>query len=321
MDVMFYEVFKEEEQAIRQVLPTSIKAGFTVNTIQVNDDLQLPSPVICIRTQSHIPAPWSNQLKGILTRSQGFDHVTRYLKENKATLSSGYLGDYCSRSVAEHAIGAMFVLLKNIKQQIRQFDNFERDNLSGRQCLGRNVLVVGVGNIGLEIVKQAQALGMQVKGIDIVQQAASLEYVDLKEGIAWAEIIVCALPLTGQTHEMLNYENLKNANPGTLLINISRGEITPIKDLYALYSEGILGALSLDVYPNEGVLAEHLRGNKEAKEDEIQDIFKLKDKDNVLFTPHNAFNTMESTQNKARLTVDSLVAFFKDGSFPNPVPS
>ena len=77
-----------------------------------------------------------------------------------------------------------------------------------------------------------------------------------------------------------------------------------------------LGGLSLDVYEQESRLAEYLRGNRKAPDSKIKAVLAMKEKDNVIFTPHNAFNTVEATANKARLTVEAIEYFFKHKIFP-----
>ena len=316
MDVNFYEVFDEEEKELRQLLPKNIRASFTWKTIQENKDLNPPADIICIRTQSQIPTSWAPRLKGILTRSQGFDHLIAFRQKTKTKIPSGYLSEYCSRAVAEQAILAAMTLWRKLKRQMRQFDQFNRDNLTGHECFGRRALIFGVGTIGSQIVTIAKGLGMSVIGVDIKRSNRNLKYVSLQKGIAWADGIFCAAPLTEKTRGLLDYDVSKRAKPGTILINISRGEITPIKDLNRLLAQGILGGLSLDVYPQEGELAKSLRARRKTKITDHKIILELKNRDNVLFTPHNAFNTQEALRNKAELTVRSIVSFLKKGKFP-----
>lgn len=72
MDVMFYEVFAEEETALKRYLPSQVAAGFSPATIQAASATQPPAGLIAIRTQSIVPPAWMEQVAGILTRSAGF---------------------------------------------------------------------------------------------------------------------------------------------------------------------------------------------------------------------------------------------------------
>jgi len=321
IDVMFYEVFKEEEEAIKKFLPENISARFTGQTIQESGDGEPPAELISIRTQSQIPNHWAKSIKGILTRSHGFDHLLAFRREFKAEIAFGYLDNYCARAVAEQAILVMMALLRKLKKQIKNFNTFDREGLTGLECRGRKVLVAGVGYIGSEIVDIAKGMRMDVKGFDIDQKLSDLTYVSLEEGLMWADVLFCALPLTEDTKGMFNYQTFQNATPGLTFINISRGDISPVEDLNRLIDNKILSGASLDVYPQETTLAHNLRNDHKSKTSIEQTIIELSKREQVLFTPHNAFNTREALEQKARFCVDSLVYHSKYGSFPCPVPS
>ncbi|OGW97493.1 MAG: hypothetical protein A2Y04_04830 [Omnitrophica WOR_2 bacterium GWC2_45_7] len=318
-DVVFYEAFKEEETAIKKYLPHDIQAKFTPQTIQDSKDKAPLAGLISIRTQSRVPVSWVNKMKGLLSRSQGYDHVETVFKKSKTKIPCGYLKDYCARAVAEHAVMAMMVLLRKLKQQMKSFDTFQRDHLTGFECLNRRALVVGVGEIGSEIVDIALGLKMLVKGVDIAPHFKGVTYVSIQQGIAWADVVFCALPLTELTKGLLNYQLLNKAKPGMVLINISRGEISPDGDLKILLDKGLLGAVSLDVYSQESLLADYLRGKRKMTSKTIRRVLELKNHENVLFTPHNAFNTYEAVDRKASLSVDAVVSFLVKGIFPNQV--
>lgn len=319
-DVVFYEVFEEEKEAIKRFLPKDVKAQFIAQTAQRQNKSFPPAKVISIRTQSRIPLSWAPHLKGILTRSQGYDHLVSYCREAGIPIPCGYLGDYCSRAVAEQAVLAMMALLRQLKKQIHAFEAFSRDYLTGAECRGRHALIVGVGRIGSQIVDIVQGLRMEVKGVDIVPQLRGIEYVSLKEGLRWADVVFCACCLTEQTRGMLHYRVLRRAKKGSIFINIARGEISPTEDLARLFCEGILGGLSLDVYEQESAVADYFKGHRRSANAVIKKILKLKDRDGVLFTPHNAFNTQEALEAKARLSAQAVQYFLQKETFPLAVP-
>lgn len=321
LDVMFYEVFDEERKVLPKFLPPQLRVRFSPHTIQETKSPNPPAKVISIRTQSRIPSPWAGKIAGILTRSQGYDHLTAFCRQAQSSVPCGYIGNYCARAVAEHAILTAMALLRKLKKQMGCFERFERDGLTGLECQRRRALVVGVGNIGSEIVEIARALRMDVKGSDIEKRRKDLEYVTLKEGVRWAEVVFCACSLTDQTQGMLDYGLFRHAKPGLIFVNVGRGEISPAEDLKALLSKGVLGGLSLDVYDEESALADHLRGLRRKTTTKIRSLLELSDRDNVLLTPHNAFNTAEALEDKCRLSAESIVGFLRRGEFPRPVPS
>jgi D-lactate dehydrogenase len=318
MDVMFYEAFEEEARVLRKILPPSIDAGYTAQTIQASLDKEPPASLISIRTQSLIPPSWASRLHGLLTRSTGYDHLVAYQGKVKQRIPLGHLVNYCSRAVAEQAVLLMLALLRKLPRQLEQFEVFHRDGLTGLEAKGRNALVVGVGNIGQEIVDIAKGLGMEVCGVDIVRRKKGLKYVSLKGGIAWAEVIFCALPLTKKTVGLLGQGLLSQAKRRPFLVNIARGEITPFDDLIRLMEGKVLAGLALDVYQAESILAESLRSSCDDSP-LVEAAHRLKNFENVIFTPHNAFNTAEALLLKCQQTVDAVDMFLRKGKFPHGV--
>lgn len=302
MDVFFYEAFEEEEAALRQLLPVDIHAGYTRTTIQESGHRNPPAPLISIRTQSLIPPDWS--LTGIVSRTTGYDHLTGL------RVPCGYLPRYCARAVAEQTILLMLALLRKLPAQLRQFDRFDRDGLTGMECAGKHLLVVGAGNIGSEIVRLARALEMDVRRVDILPDRAD---VSLEEGLPWADVIVCAMNLTSENRGYFRYEVLRRAQHGVLLVNIARGELTPLADLERLLAEGHLGGVALDVFEDEPRLATALRRGEPLLEN-------LRRHPNVILTPHNAFNTQEALRRKSEQTVEQVVGFLRTGQMRWSVP-
>jgi D-lactate dehydrogenase len=322
-DVFFYETFSEERELLERALPARISAGFTGQAVEESVRTAPPARLISIRTQSRLPASWAGELDGVLSRSRGFDHLENYRRQTLTGAALGHLPPYCSRAVAEHALTVTLMLLKHLRRQERQFLSFQRDCLTGRECFGRRAVVVGVGHIGGEIVRLARGVGLEVSGVDTAPRPCAkggpeLEYVSLEEGVAAAEIVYCALPLTEETAGRLGYGLFKKFPPGKILVNISRGEITPVEDMKQLLDEGFLAGLAMDVFPQESRLAAELRGEGDppGAGDPARLVAGLSGRDNVIFTPHNAFNTAESLRRKVQRSVEAVTAFLENGRFP-----
>jgi D-lactate dehydrogenase len=315
LDVFFYEAFLEEIEALKRHLPSGIDAGFTHLTIQESSHEQPPCPFISIRTQSVIPDAWAYRLEGILTRSTGFDHVKRFLGKSGKDVPSGYLPLYCSRSVAEQALMMWMALLRKLPRQMEQFGRFERDGLTGFECMGKTLLVVGVGNIGSEVYRIGEALGMAPLGVDIVRKHPDIRYVSIDEGIRLADIIVCAMNLTPDNLGYFNCDLLEKANPGVIFVNISRGELSPTKDLLHLLDGNHLGGVGLDVYDNESELGVSLRMGVPCSDEDVQACIELSKRGNAILTPHNAFNTHEALERKAAQSIEQVTHFLTKKTF------
>ncbi|MBI5023702.1 MAG: hydroxyacid dehydrogenase [Candidatus Omnitrophica bacterium] len=317
IDAVFYEVFAEEKKALKKFLSPSIRARFISKTIQECVEVFPPAKLISIRTQSRVPLRWASHLAGIFTRSQGYDHLVSYRRASGRDIPCGYIREYCSRAVAEQAVLMMMVLLRKLKKQMDCFGAFSRDGLTGAGCRGRRALVIGIGRIGTEIVTICRGLGMTVKGVDPRHGLKGFDYVPLAKGLSWADVVLCACPLTAKTKGMLNYNMLRRVKRGTIFVNVGRGEVSPTEDLARLLSEDALGGIGLDVFDGEYLLADFLRARR--ANSSVRRIRKLKDKSNVVFTPHNAFNTQEALEEKARLSAEAVERFLRQGAFPNAV--
>lgn len=320
IDVFFYEAFKEETENLKKYLSADIQAGFSWQTIQEKKDKNPPAKIISVRTQSIIPLEWADQLSAVLTRSTGYDYLLDFHSKLPHPPALGYLPLYCHRAVAEQAMLLWMALLRKLPQQIAHFSEFDRDNLTGQECAHKTLLVVGVGNIGSQVVKIGQGLGMTVLGVDLVKKYDFVNYVSIQDALPRADIIVCAMNLTRDNINYFDYHRLKRAKKGVIFINIARGEFSPALDLLKLIEEGHLGGLGMDVFPFENQLAVGLRLHKRLKEKELKAILKLSKKPNVIFTPHNAFNTKEAVERKAAQSIEQLKHFLQHGKFLWPIP-
>ncbi|MFH0920184.1 MAG: NAD(P)-dependent oxidoreductase [Fibrobacterota bacterium] len=320
MDVFFYEAFEEEAKALGRHLPVGVKAGFAWQTPQEAGHTAPPAPLISVRTQSVIPAAWAPKLRGILTRSTGYDHLARYRDTAGCPLPCGYLPLYCHRAVAEQALLLILALLRKLPLQTENFSRFHRDGMTGREAEKKRLLVLGVGNIGYEMVKLGKGLGMTVHGVDIVRRHPDVHYVTPEAGLPWADIIVCAMNLTPDNTGYFSYHTFKKTKPGLLFINVARGELSPASDLLLLLREGHLSGAGLDVYNNESELAVALRSGRASDDAEVRAVLELSKRADVLCTPHNAFNTAESVERKAEQSLQSIHHFLRHGIFPWPVP-
>ncbi|MFH0988980.1 MAG: NAD(P)-dependent oxidoreductase [bacterium] len=315
MDIHFYEAFAEEAETLRHLLGSEYSYQTTDKTIQETGHTDPPARLISIRTQSIIPPEWGGIIDAVLSRSTGYDHLVKFKAQVSTPVLLGYLNEYSTRAVAEHAMMMVMALLRKLPQQIRQFPSFERDGLTGIECEGKKLLVVGVGRIGSEIVKVAKGLGFHVHGVDIVPDKADVKFVSKEEGIHWADVIVCSMNLTTENRAYFNHALLDAAKKGIMFVNIARGELSPLHDLDRLLKEGHLAGLGLDVFEEESTLAVSLRNRKKGIPSTVELIDRLLSHSNVLLTPHNAFNSSEALLRKSEMSVQQIRHFFQKRDF------
>ncbi len=315
MDIFFYEAFQAEADALKSLLGDECTYAFASETIQEAGHKDPPARLISVRTQSSIPLAWAGKIDGVISRSTGYDHLLAYASKIDKPLPLGYLEEYGSRAVAEHALLLAMALLRKLPQQMRQFPVFNRGDLTGSECQGKNLIVVGVGRIGSEIVKMAHGMGFVVKGVDINPDKPGMTYTSREEGIRWADVIICSMNLTEENRGYFNYNTLSRAKGGCTFVNISRGELSPLSDLDRLLSQSKISGLGLDVFEDEGSLGAALRNPEIAITPQTALVNRILSYPNVLLTPHNAFNSSEALQRKSELTVRQIRHFLKNRDF------
>lgn len=315
-DVMFYEAFREEEESLRRLLPTTLRAGFTTHTVQAAAQAEPPAPLLSIRTQSVIPSGWLPHLRGILARTTGYDHLRGYPIQ-APNLPLACLPEYCTRAVAEQAALLWMALLRHLPTQLRQWPAFNRDGLTGGECAGRTLVVVGVGRIGYEVARIGRGLGLRVLGVEVKPQHDDLTYATWTDAAPQADIVVACMDLNPTSHHYFRTETLARLKFGAVLVNVARGELVDLAAVQVALAQGQLGGLAMDVFEEENRVADALRGLVEPTP-AVAQLRQLVQRPDVIFTPHNAFNTLEAVERKSHSTVEQLVHFCQQGRFRWP---
>jgi phosphoglycerate dehydrogenase-like enzyme len=205
-----------------------------------------------------------------------------------------------SPAVADHALALLLSVTRrmnsyNAQQRRGVFDdpyaNADVVLDSGIPELeGKGLLVVGLGAIGIEIARRGSAFGMRVRGTRNSSREGPdfVEYVGLtdetRDLVAWADIIVDALPLTEQTRGLFDKNLFGAMKPTAFFINIGRGETVVTADLVDALRNGTMAGAGLDVSDPEPLTPGH----------------PLWSMPNVVLTPHMA---AASDQLERRLVV------------------
>lgn len=318
-----YEAFAEEAELLRRhAAAAGVRIGLTPLTLQEAGHREPPAPVVSIRTQSILPPDWAPSLAGILSRSTGYDHLLAYRAAVApgSVPALGHLPRYCVRAVAEQALLLTLALLRRLPRQTAQFARFERDHLTGAELEGKTAAVFGVGNIGHEIHRIFSALGVRTLGVDPVARHDDVEYASPADALARADILVCAMNLTPANRGYFAGGFLRGAAKRPILVNVARGEFTPALALEEALGAGWIAGVALDVYNEESSLAPALRGDAASRlTDDNRALLGLKERPDVILTPHNAFNTLEAVGRKAEQSIETFLHFRRTGAFLWPV--
>ena len=194
-------------------------------------------------------------------------------------------------AVGEHAIGLLLALIRNIAKADHEVKNlvWEREANRGIEIMGKTVGIIGYGNTGKSFAKRLSGFGCNVLAFDKYKSNFSdafCQEVELKSIFEEADILSLHIPLTGETRMLVDIDYLKRFKKPIILINTARGEIVSLAAVHKALVEGYLKGAALDVLENEKL--DKLTPTQ-------RDAFNsLREKTNVIFTPHIAGWTFES---------------------------
>ena len=286
MKIAFFEIKKEEKEFFQKFLKN---IDITVDFFEekANEIINTPKDydVISVFIYSKIDKNTLNKLpnlKYIQTRSAGYDHIDIkecYKRGIYVSNAKGYAGP----AVGEFAFGLLLEALRKIYIAIERVKtgNLEYKDLKGIEIEGKTVGILGVGTIGSQIAKIAKGFGANVLGFARHQKEFVKTTPVLDEVLENSDFLFIALPLTPQTKNLINQENIKKFK-GKIIINPARAEIIS-KNVYETF-DGIIAA---DVLPD----------------------WNLAKKENIIATPHMAYYTKEALRRIMQISLDNLFDF------------
>lgn len=263
-------------------------------------------------------------LKMIATRSTGFDHID-IEESNRRGIIVANVPTYGDNTVAEHAFALILSLSRKVFQSYERTEemNFDREGLEGFDLMGKTLGVIGCGNIGRHAVRIGSGFGMNVLVSDVrtdEQFAKKLEcafVTKLDDLLAQSDVITVHVPyIPESTHHLINMENIKKIKRGAVLINTARGAIVETEALLWALEEKILSGAGLDVLEEESETMDHvaLLSKGFPHDQDIATILRnhiLVARDDVIITPHNAFNSKEAKQRIFKTTMENIESYIK----------
>ena len=210
---------------------------------------------------------------------------------------------YSTERVAHTVIMMILNFASTMQQQIGMLAKGDRSNftkylqVSHTEVNGKTLGVVGAGHIGMEVIKVAKALGMNILVHTRTPKADGdgIRYVSLDELLENSDYITLHCPLNDQTKHLINKETIGKMKPNAVIVNTGRGPLINEADLCkALAAKRIAGA-GLDVQEVEPPV-------------EDSPLYTL---DNVIITPHMGWKGLETRQRLVGIIRDNVQAFFK----------
>lgn len=230
----------------------------------------------------------ASDLKLMIRAGAGLDNVdTDYLARRGIDLK--HFPEPGSRAVAELTIGLIIALSRNIvlADRLLRRNQWAKRSLMGVLLKDKILGIVGVGRIGLQVGSLASSLGMECVGCvepslmdneDVARSAEEhgIRLTGFDEVVTTADYLTIHVPLSDDTHHLIDGDVIDRMKPGSFLVNTSRGGVVSEKDLCrALENDSGLRGAALDVYEGEmstGDLEESLS--------------RLSQLPNVILTPH-----------------------------------
>ena len=241
-------------------------------------------------------------VKLIVEAGTGYNNIDlNAAKERGITVCN--IPAYSTERVAHTVIMMILNFASTMQQQIGMLAKGDRSNftkylqVSHTEVNGKTLGVVGAGHIGMEVIKVAKALGMNILIHTRTPKADGdgVRYVSLDELLENSDYITLHCPLNDQTKYMINKESIAKMKPSAVIVNTGRGPLINEADLCeALAAKRIAGA-GLDVQEVEPPA-------------EDSPLYTL---DNVIITPHMGWKGLETRQRLVGIIRDNVQAFIK----------
>lgn len=267
-------------------------------------------------------------LKLIATRSTGFDHIDLEACRRRSVGVSN-VPTYGENTVAEHTFALILMLSRKVHQSYMQMraGHLDLAALTGFDLQGKTIGVFGAGRIGLHVIRIARGFGMRVLAADVhrdpfLAELLGFQYAEARRILEESDIVTVHCPLNAATHHLLGRAQFSSMKRGALLINTARGGLVDTDALLEALDSGQVGGAGLDVVEGEELIKEERQllsetGSAEKLRAALRTRLLL-ERENVVFTPHNAFNSREALLRILDTTVANLEAH-RDGVALNRV--
>ena len=205
---------------------------------------------------------------------------------------------YSSERVAHTAVMMMLNLASTMQTQIKMLANGDHRNFTDHLIVphvelnGKTLGIVGAGNIGRQVIKVGQALGMKVIAYNRSprEDEENLHFDTLEKVLKESDFISLHCPLTDATHHLINEETLALMKPSAFLINTSRGGLIDEPALIKALQENKIAGAGLDVQEQEPPADDN----------------PLYTMENVILTPHIGWRGFETRQRLVSIVADDI---------------
>ena len=262
------------------------------------------------------------KLRFVFTRSTGFDHIDlKACKERGIKVCN--VPDYGSQTVAEFTFFLMLSLFRKINFSNNNGVKFSR----GKELYGKTIGIIGAGNIGNNVGRIAKSFEMNMlyynRNKSEYLEVLGAKKAELEDLLRNSDVVTIHVPLNEGTFHLINRENIKLMGKDAVLINTARGAILDTDAVIEALDSKRIGGVALDVIEGEefsGREMEIIRKNENY--DVLKNVLErslLRNFENVILTPHIAYNTEEALLRIVTSTWDNILKANKDLEVSNIV--
>lgn len=292
------------------LLTAPLAAGYPAVSIFVNDDVNAEV----------IAALAAGGTRLIATRSAGYNQIDLAAAEAHG-ITVARVPAYSPSAVSEFTVGLMLMLARRMHrghQRVRQ-NNFELEGLQGFELHNKTVGILGTGKIGANVARALSGFGCTLLAFDLYPNpslADVVRYTDMAEIFGVADIITLHVPLTPETHHLINAATIAQLKPGVMLVNTSRGGLLDTPAVIEGLKSGQIGYLAIDVYEEEDDLFFQDLSDQVVQDDVFARLLTFP---NVIVTAHQAFFSHEALAEIAAATLANVSEFEQTGRVTNAV--
>jgi len=220
-----------------------------------------------------------------------------------------------TRSVVELAIGEIIMLMRSIFPRSTEIHSgqWNKTAANSKEVRGKNLGIVGYGNIGKQLSVLAEALGMRVYYYDVGDQLAlgnATKCSTLEDLLNVSDVVTLHIDDNKANKNFIGEREINQMKDGALFVNLSRGFVVDIAALANALKSGKIAGAAIDVFPEEP------RSNGEF-------LTELKGLENVILTPHIGGSTEEAQRDIADFVPNKIMDYINSGNtvdavnFPN----
>lgn len=327
--ITFFEITNNEKNYIKKKFDNNFQLEFykeplTEDNANLIKDANVVSTFIYSKLNAKVILQ-AKKLKLITTRSTGYNHIDLKAAQ-KQNISVAYVPYYGENTVAEHTFALILSLSRNIhKAYVRTVQgNFSLEGLRGFDLKGKTIGVIGAGSIGVHVMKIAKGFGMNILAFDafrnhILEELVDFKYTSLEELLSNSNIITFHCPYNESTRYLINMNNINLIKKGTIFINTARAGLIEPSALYYAIDKGIFSGVGLDVFEGEELVIEEDKLLTKNVTQEQLDAFMRRNlllrKENVIITPHMAFDSNEAIERILETTIQNIKGFLNNEKY------